>query len=230
MKRLLFLVPLLFASCSTVSTSSSSEKERMEVAIHKIRTDLEEMKCDLGTCQMELHILEGKMTNHEDHVASIRDETLDAHDRQLQQFLQKIKLLDKKLTQVTKKQTDIYHQLQDVSKHSGDMHLALAEYQDKFNSLESFMHDQRVAIHEMQRMKEDLTSLFDSQTVHVVQAGESLDKIAEKYQVSVDEIKKANHIRSDLLMTGQHLVIPEKIIAIHYHDISKNKSFLILNP
>lgn len=45
--------------------------------------------------------------------------------------------------------------------------------------------------------------------IHTVQAGESLWKIARKYQTTVDEISKLNHLESDRLKLGKKLQIPE---------------------
>jgi hypothetical protein len=46
--------------------------------------------------------------------------------------------------------------------------------------------------------------------VHVVSQGESLWKIARKYQVSVESIKKLNKLETDRVRTGKRLEIPEK--------------------
>ncbi|MDC5840128.1 N-acetylmuramoyl-L-alanine amidase [Vibrio europaeus] len=43
---------------------------------------------------------------------------------------------------------------------------------------------------------------------HTVKRGEFLGKIASKYQVSVNNIRKANNLRSDQLAVGQVLIIP----------------------
>ncbi|KLN67162.1 MULTISPECIES: LysM peptidoglycan-binding domain-containing protein [Vibrio] len=43
---------------------------------------------------------------------------------------------------------------------------------------------------------------------HTVKRGEFLGKIASKYQVRVDNIRKANNLRSDQLAVGQVLIIP----------------------
>jgi LysM repeat protein len=45
--------------------------------------------------------------------------------------------------------------------------------------------------------------------IHTVQAGESLWKIARKYQTTVDAISKLNHLESDRLKLGKKLQIPE---------------------
>ena len=43
---------------------------------------------------------------------------------------------------------------------------------------------------------------------HVVQSGENLWKIARKYKVSIDALKKANHLETDKLRPGKELIIP----------------------
>ncbi len=45
---------------------------------------------------------------------------------------------------------------------------------------------------------------------HTVKRGEYLGKIATKYSVSVDSVRKANSLRSDQLAVGQVLIIPNK--------------------
>ncbi|MBX9923345.1 MAG: LysM peptidoglycan-binding domain-containing protein [Rhabdochlamydiaceae bacterium] len=47
--------------------------------------------------------------------------------------------------------------------------------------------------------------------IHIVQAGESLWKIARKYQTTVDAISKLNHLESDRLKLGKKLQIPESL-------------------
>ena len=45
---------------------------------------------------------------------------------------------------------------------------------------------------------------------HTVQSGDSYEKIARKYGVSVDEVKKANNAKSDLIRPGQEVKLPKK--------------------
>lgn len=47
-------------------------------------------------------------------------------------------------------------------------------------------------------------------TTHTVASGESLYKIAQKNNTTVDEIKKANNLKSDNIQPGQKLTIPAK--------------------
>lgn len=43
---------------------------------------------------------------------------------------------------------------------------------------------------------------------HIVQKGENLWKISRKYKVSIDALRKANHLESDKIREGKHLIIP----------------------
>ena len=43
---------------------------------------------------------------------------------------------------------------------------------------------------------------------HVVQTGENLWKIARRYKVSIDALRKANHLETDKLRPGKELIIP----------------------
>lgn len=44
---------------------------------------------------------------------------------------------------------------------------------------------------------------------HTIQEGESLWKIARKYRVSIDDIKRINHLETDKLKVGRELELPE---------------------
>lgn len=49
---------------------------------------------------------------------------------------------------------------------------------------------------------------------HVVRRGESLDKIAKKYDITVASIKDANNLKSNRIYPGKSLVIPQKTTEI----------------
>ena len=48
------------------------------------------------------------------------------------------------------------------------------------------------------------------QATHTVKRGENLGKIARKYGVTVDAIRKANNLRGDKINVGQKLKIPAR--------------------
>ncbi|MDI6833716.1 MAG: LysM peptidoglycan-binding domain-containing protein, partial [Bacteroidales bacterium] len=52
------------------------------------------------------------------------------------------------------------------------------------------------------------SSKTDTQQIHVVKSGETLSSIANKYNTTVDAIKKANNLKSTKIYVGQKLKIP----------------------
>ena len=59
---------------------------------------------------------------------------------------------------------------------------------------------------------------------YIVQKGDSLYKIATKYNTSVDEIKKLNNITSNILSVGQVLKIPNNSINNNEYIVQKGDS------
>ena len=54
------------------------------------------------------------------------------------------------------------------------------------------------------------TAKKSKQTVHTIKSGENLGRIAKKYGVTVDAIKKANGMKNDAIRAGAELKIPAK--------------------
>ncbi|MCM8767565.1 MAG: LysM peptidoglycan-binding domain-containing protein [Candidatus Omnitrophica bacterium] len=50
--------------------------------------------------------------------------------------------------------------------------------------------------------------------IYIVQKGDYLSKIAEKFKINVNEIKKFNNLKSDIIYPGQKLIIPIRIKKI----------------
>lgn len=54
--------------------------------------------------------------------------------------------------------------------------------------------------------------------VHLIQWGDTLNKIAKKYDVTVEQLKKWNNLESDLIFAGEKLYVTEAVAAAHgYH-------------
>ena len=53
-------------------------------------------------------------------------------------------------------------------------------------------------------------SVADDYDIYEVQKGATLSVIAKAYEVTVQDIKKANNLKSDMLQVGQKLKIPRK--------------------
>lgn len=65
------------------------------------------------------------------------------------------------------------------------------------------------AVGEAQAAEATPAPAADEQPIHVVQAGDTLGRISERYEVSIEDIMAANGLTNpDLLSVGQQLIIP----------------------
>ena len=53
-----------------------------------------------------------------------------------------------------------------------------------------------------------MTSQMQTQGIHLVVPGDTLQAISQKYQTTVEAIEEANDLKSDILSIGQELLIP----------------------
>ncbi|MBP2242782.1 N-acetylmuramoyl-L-alanine amidase [Cytobacillus eiseniae] len=53
--------------------------------------------------------------------------------------------------------------------------------------------------------------ILDSVNVYIVEKGDSLNKIGMEYGVSVQELMKSNHKKSEQIHTGEKLILPKSI-------------------
>merc|ERR1711879_247511 len=60
--------------------------------------------------------------------------------------------------------------------------------------------------------------------VHVVKSGDTLGAIARKYKITINEIRKQNKLKSDLLSIKQNLLLPIPTEMLAYLSKNNNKS------
>jgi LysM repeat protein len=149
--------------------------------MQQIREDLADVKHGLNNTQVELQILEEQVRGQE-KMSSTAD-------------IGKVNALDKKVSQLA-------YQLTDCSA--------------KIASLEKAIEKQQALLSEVAQLRGSLTSVIQSlqkqdsgkESVHKVKAGDSLEKIARMYKVSISALKEENDLSTDRIVVGQELRIP----------------------
>ena len=209
MKKLLLLPLILLTGCGSLS-SSKGEKHQMELSLHKVRTEVEDLKHDLNTYEIEHHVLEGKHIDQEQTILSLKQQVTELKSGKLDSFLQELQILEKKLLQLSKKQEKMVADIRQLSSHANDTTTALSQYKDKIDQFEKSILVQNQQIGDMTKLKDGLTKLsqFDSLKTYSVKSGDSLEKIAREHGTDVEEIKKLNQMSSDLIVVDQQLYIP----------------------
>jgi murein DD-endopeptidase MepM/ murein hydrolase activator NlpD len=74
------------------------------------------------------------------------------------------------------------------------------------NALEA---SSRYGLHEEKTVNNQITVRINSEDTYVVKDGDTLSSISQNHNIPVEELKRVNHLHSDLIKTEQILVIPK---------------------
>ncbi|MCB1110539.1 MAG: LysM peptidoglycan-binding domain-containing protein [Chlamydiia bacterium] len=175
----------------------------MELSLHKVRTEVEDIKHDLNTYEIEHHVIEGKLIDQEQTIASLRQQIAELKSGKLDSFVQELQNLEKKLHQISKKQDKIVTDIRQLSTHANDTTTALAQYKDKIAQFEKAIQGQNLQLNEIKKIAD-----AENGKVYTVKSGDSLEKIARDHHTTVDAIKRLNGMSSDLIVVDQKLQLP----------------------
>lgn len=186
------MVPLLLAaSCSPLASSPFDAKYQLELTLHEVQTNLDDLRHDISCFQTELQIFESRLQQAETVTT-----TLKPYD--VEQLIAHLRSMDQKLARIEKIKEGQVRDLEQLTLHANETTLALTLLKKQCDNLES----QFLAEHRVQR------PLAKEPLLYTVKAGDSLEKIARLHKTSVEEIKKLNQFDQDLIMIGQNLKIP----------------------
>lgn len=193
--------------------SPREEKHKTELTLHKIRTEIEDLKHDLNTSDIELHILEGKLIDQEDTLSAIKEIINTSQEGKIDDLQKVISSLNKKISSLENQQEEILKDLKQLSTHANETTTALSQYKDKIGEMERSIGFQNKQFDEISKLKKNLSlivkSLESPPTKYTVKDGDSLEKISKHFSVRIEEIKKLNNLKDDLILSGQEILIPK---------------------
>src|SRR5579872_2069407 len=104
-KTLLCLAVLASStSCSPLRSSPNDEKHQLELTLHEVQTNLDDLRHDINCFQTELQILDGRIKYYENTLASLKQHDLEKHQAKIEQISQQIQNLEKKWASLEKGQ------------------------------------------------------------------------------------------------------------------------------
>jgi LysM repeat protein len=206
---------LTAASCSPLRSSPNDEKHQLELTLHEIQTNLDDLRHGINCFQTELQILDGRIKYYENTLASLKQNDLEKHQAKIDQIATQIQLLEKKWASLEKGQQGDNKELRDLSSHANETSAALSQFKDRISELEQEIFSQNRRFEELAKLKGNIESLakglrVESFKLYKVRAGDSLEKIARNHRTSVEQIKKLNNLDQDLIVVGQELKIPNE--------------------
>jgi LysM repeat protein len=215
-----FRYGLAFAVCCLCSLSSCTswnatreETHKTEITLHKMRTEVEDLKHDLNTSDIELHILEGKLLDQEEVILSLKEQLVDEQNNKLEELQHALLNFNRKIALLEKKQEELGADIKNLVTHANETTTAISQYKDKIYEIEKHVISQNKKFDEVAKVKKTLEHLSSEpkseMLSYVIREGDSLQKISKQFSVSIEELKKINHLKEDLIFSGQTLQIPK---------------------
>lgn len=211
MIQLLCLLLLLgFSSCSPLRSSPNDEKHQLELTLHEVQTNLDDLKHDINCFQTELQILDGRIKYYENTLSSLKQHDLEKQQAKIEQILTQLQSLEKKWTSLEKGQKEGTSELETLSAHANETTAALSQFKDRIGELEEEIQTQNRRFEEVSKLKGHIETLAKGKDFRLyrVKPGDSLEKIARAHKTAVEKIKKINGLDQDLIVVGQELKIP----------------------
>lgn len=202
----------LFTGCGSMN-APREENHKTELTLHKIRTEVEDLKHDLNTSDIELHILEGKLIDQEETISLLKEQMVESQTGKLEGLEHLISTFNKKISALEKKQEEILSDLRQLGSHANETTTALSQYKDKICEMEKTILFQNKKFEEIAKLRKSLenfaleTSKNDLQS-YTIKEGDSLQKISKNYSITIEELKKINHLKDDLIFSGQSILVP----------------------
>lgn len=160
---------------------------------YELQLEIAELKHQIRTFKVDLHLIEEKISAQEktDSPADYKDlqSRIQAQENIIDNLSSTIKGLEKYVKQLLEHQNNIDSQLQTYA-----------------SQLQNVSELKNTLAHILKKM--DSTTGKPRLRSYRVQAGDSLEKIARRYLVSVESLKASNKLSNDTIFIGQELQIP----------------------
>ncbi len=201
-----------FTSCSPLKSSPNDQKHQLELTLHEVQTNLDDLRHDINCFQTEMQILDGRIKYYENTLATLKQHDLEKQQTKIDQLTAQIAILEKKWIHLEKSQKGELAELKELSSHADETTAALAQFKDRINELEGEIQSQNRRFDDLAKLKghiENIAKGFRVEfKVYHVKPGDSLEKIARAHKTAVEKIKKMNGLDQDLIVVGQELKIP----------------------
>lgn len=213
MKGIASFFLLVLAACSPLKTSPNDEKHQLELTLHELQTNLDDLRHNINCFQTELQIVDGRIKYNENTLASLKQNDLEKQQGKIDQLTLQIASLEKKWLSLEKGQKGELAELESLSSYANETTAALSQFRARIQELEEEILSQNRKFDDLSKLKGQIEGLAHKGLVgdfkiYRVKPGDSLEKIARAHHTAVEKIKKANHLSQDLIVVGQELKIP----------------------
>ncbi len=195
-KVFLFFLPaslLLLGGCASHFPSLQGGKDQT-VVIEALQTEIADLKHDLHATSVELRLLE-------DRIDSGQDVKIDA-------FEEEFKVLKRKVALFERSQEKTLSDLKQLSLQTHQAESLLLAQKSHLQDIEGRLEEVgklRSLLSNLAKKETTTPSKEFSEKTYKVKPGDTLEKIARKYNTSSEHLKQINNLSSDKIIVGQTL-------------------------
>jgi chromosome segregation ATPase len=207
------ILVLIGVGCSPLRSSSNDEKHQLELTLHEVQTNLDDIRHDVNCYQTEIQILDARIKHYENALASLKQQDLEKQQAKIDLLTQQLHSLEKRGASLEKTQARDTAELDRLLSHANETAAALSQFKSRIQEIESDVVSQNRRFEELAKLKGNLDSIAkglgaERFKIYKVRPGDSLEKIARDHKTAVEKIKKNNQLDCDLIVIGQELKIP----------------------
>lgn len=186
--------PLIWGCTSTLTALRGNNDHLFE----EMRTEIADLKHSLHGTEVEVKLLEERLESREAENAAAGKGDIAALQR-------KLTLLEKT---IDKMNTD----LRSLMTYANQTTSSLTEYRGHIQEIDRKLEEVAKLRSTLSQISKTYSSPEPSSeatsSTYRVRSGDSLEKIARKFQIPVEKLKKENNLLSDKIVIGQELNIP----------------------
>ncbi|NGX52427.1 MAG: Chromosome partition protein Smc [Candidatus Anoxychlamydiales bacterium] len=210
------ILAISLSACSPMKSSPKEEKHQLELTLHELQTNLDDLRHDINCFHTEMQIVDGKVKHQEDATQNLKQQHLEKLQLKIENLTKLFSEMENKISLFETKSHSLNSNFSTLSNHANETTLALTQHKDKINELEKIILKQNSRLEDIAKVKttlEDIVKTIKSNSsnyvIYKVRAKDSLEKIAKINNVTVDSIKHLNDLDNDLIVVGQKLKIPK---------------------
>lgn len=234
LKRALLPLVLFTLSCSAsileAAPAGQYYQDPNAGLLRQMRDTIEDLRHEVNNHEAEIREYDEKLKNFDTIIESVRDQLSDSNKVYREQLKGSTASLESRIISLETTTKGLVTDLRQFKTHSNETSTVLAHYKQKLIDLEKNIEQQNQNIGHLQAAMgalmealqgkpqssakpamEGVNSISSStDRSYKVKSGDSLEKIARNYQVSIQSLKEANGLTADKIVVGKTLIIPEK--------------------
>ena len=91
------LVAIIPIACSPLKSSPNDEKHQLELTLHELQTNLDDVRHDLNCFQTEMQILDGRIKYYENALSNLKQQDLEKQQSKIDLLSQQVAAFEKKI-------------------------------------------------------------------------------------------------------------------------------------